>query len=742
MKKRIKSLILSILILIFISSAIIIVSNWNVGYIVVSGFDKVRFRNEIDLSTIEISKKGYKLIGFENEKGKIVEKVSANYFRQHIKLRAIFEPIVYTITYENVGIKQGLDFVENNNQVNYTIEDEIQLLNLENEGYNFDGFYLNNQKIEQISLGTYGDIELEARFSLVQYQISYTTSGIMDEFVDIKGQMINSYTVEDHIVLPELTNKGYDFLGYFDGNDKIEQISVGSSRSLELTTKWEPHKYKITYSTNGILEEFKKEQLALVKNYTIEDTINFESLENDGYDFLGYSTNSGTIEKIEKGTVGNLNVVLNWKPTEYQITYANKYTQAENLNPTTYTIEDTLTISNLSLDKYKFVNWENESGLAISTLCKGTTGPITLSANWSMVGEGTQSSPYLIYNEDQLKTLFIEMNAYYELQNDIEISYTWTPIGTKENKFIGEFNGNNFQLKINEIEDNISSFAMFGEIGEQGVIKNLKVGATKGSWIEEFRCNIFAGIALYNNGIIENCINTIEIHTYMDTTDSNTERYSLSGICYYNYGEITNCRNEGSLKVTGSKSAFIAGIACVNTSTSAIITDCYSNQNMVATAENFVYIGKFVLIMENNAILRVSVDKWNLEDNTKLNFIQATTTNTSVGASPIIIKEVAINNNYKSNLVEAVDNGYISWRNIIWKEENIDKTGIMYLETWINVEKVTVEGNEINMRQVLNLKGEWEDLNATNNYGKDYLRKNGGYAYGYNKEEVEKYKNN
>ena len=57
---------------------------------------------------------------------------------------------VVSISYENVGIEQGFDNVQNTNVTTYTIESEIDLINLTNKGYDFDGFYLNNKKAAEI----------------------------------------------------------------------------------------------------------------------------------------------------------------------------------------------------------------------------------------------------------------------------------------------------------------------------------------------------------------------------------------------------------------------------------------------------------------------------------------------------------------------------------------------------------------------------------------------------------------
>ncbi|MCQ2591614.1 MAG: InlB B-repeat-containing protein [Treponema sp.] len=88
----------------------------------------------------------------------------------NIVLKQVFTPITYTINYH---LYQGNN--NSNNPATYNIETPtITLENPEKEDYTFDGWYLNENftgsKIEEIELGTYGNIELYAKFNVNPYE--------------------------------------------------------------------------------------------------------------------------------------------------------------------------------------------------------------------------------------------------------------------------------------------------------------------------------------------------------------------------------------------------------------------------------------------------------------------------------------------------------------------------------------------------------------------------------------------
>ena len=114
-----------------------------------------------------------------------------------------------------------------------------------------------------------------------------------------------------------------------------------------------------------------------------------------------------------------------------------------------------------------------------------TTGTITGSVEIfvsGLKGEGTEASPYLINNIDELKWFRDDVNAgntykgeYVSLTADIDLNNeNWTPIGNSTNKFLGIFDGENKKIQNLKIETQTSYAGFFGYTAE-GALKNLTI---------------------------------------------------------------------------------------------------------------------------------------------------------------------------------------------------------------------------------------------------------------------------
>ncbi len=110
----------------------------------------------------------------------------------------------------------------------------------------------------------------------------------------------------------------------------------------------------------------------------------------DGYDFVGFSTTeNGTVEYQNGDTINRTdNLVLYpvYEPTTYHITY--ELNGGEATNPTTYNIEENLTITNPTKEHYDFAGWTG-TDLSSATMnliiVSGTTGDKSYTATWTPV---------------------------------------------------------------------------------------------------------------------------------------------------------------------------------------------------------------------------------------------------------------------------------------------------------------------------------------------------------------------
>ena len=102
------------------------------------------------------------------------------------------------------------------------------------EGYTFVGWYdkATDTKVEE-KVKVKGNLVLVGKYEITNYQIIYQNEG---------NQVSNptTYTMfSEDITLNNPTRDGYVFLGWYNGDTKVEKIVKGSTGNLTLVAKWE-----------------------------------------------------------------------------------------------------------------------------------------------------------------------------------------------------------------------------------------------------------------------------------------------------------------------------------------------------------------------------------------------------------------------------------------------------------------------------------------------------------------------
>ncbi|MGN0743745.1 MAG: InlB B-repeat-containing protein, partial [Christensenellales bacterium] len=285
----------------------------------------------------------------------------------NISLYAKFALNRYAITYDTQG---GVNAV--GNKTEYTIEDgNIALCAPVRNYYDFAGWYENGVLVESISATRLCDINLVAEWTAVEYTISYDLNGGTCE-----DTLVTKYTVEsEDIILPTLSKDGYIFAGWYDGDVKVEKIASGSHGDIALLAKWASATYSVTYVCDGehsnpaelnvgddyTLKDAQKTGYSFegwygdqsysdrvyvltssgesvtvyakfepvvytitydydggtgVENpttYTVEsEDIMLCDATKDGFEFAGWFDQDVKVEKIAKGSHGNLSLVAKW----------------------------------------------------------------------------------------------------------------------------------------------------------------------------------------------------------------------------------------------------------------------------------------------------------------------------------------------------------------------------------------------------------------------------------------------
>jgi uncharacterized repeat protein (TIGR02543 family) len=170
----------------------------------------------------------------------------------NITLYAKWFRMNYSIIYNLNG---GLNDV--NNPTTFHIETPtITLADPTKENYTFEGWFSNptftGSVVSEIEVGSYGNINLYAKWTATPYSITYVLNGGINHTNNLEN-----YTIESAaILLEEPARVHYLFAGWyttptFDEGTEISEIPTNSTGNVTIYAKWIFHPYQVTFNTNG-----------------------------------------------------------------------------------------------------------------------------------------------------------------------------------------------------------------------------------------------------------------------------------------------------------------------------------------------------------------------------------------------------------------------------------------------------------------------------------------------------------
>ena len=302
------------------------------------------------------ARKGYDFIGWtETENGSKVYSDGDSYTMgtENATLYALWTPKTYKITYNLNGGQLAVQ-----NKATYNIETATFTLNNPTKnGYNFLGWsgtnIPDNTNAVTVNAGSTENLVFTANWEIIAYKISYNLNGGSSS-----DTLPSTYTVEDEVVLPFLSKRGYMFVGW----SNLGKINKGSMGEKVFIANWEIIKYKITYDLNG----FNINEI-LPTAYTVEDSIELSQITESKKGYVVKWSNDG---KISKGSTGEKFFTLNWEIINYKITYnLNDGILSDGNLPITYTVEDEIVLPTPTKLGYSFIGWTNDGKID-----KGSTG--------------------------------------------------------------------------------------------------------------------------------------------------------------------------------------------------------------------------------------------------------------------------------------------------------------------------------------------------------------------------------
>ena len=205
-----------------------------------------------------------------------------------------------------------------------------------------------------------------------------------------------TYGTESALTKNIYTKAGYSFKGWntkedgsgdslYDG-EKLSKFTSEDGVSIILYAQWGEVTYPITYYLNG-----GKNSSANPVSYSANSAnIVLAEPTREGYSFAGWYTDSkftgNSVKEIICKNAAAISLYAKWNLVSYLIKYELNGGIQNNTNPNTYSIEtETITLAVPVREGYIFGGWytnQNFTGDKITKIAKGSSGNITLYANW------------------------------------------------------------------------------------------------------------------------------------------------------------------------------------------------------------------------------------------------------------------------------------------------------------------------------------------------------------------------
>ena len=285
----------------------------------------------------------------------LVLTVAANGIPEKEAMEGTCEETVYTITYHlNGGTNNSI------NPITYTMSDEIVLRNPTKEHYNFVSWYTNEYlddgyDIWVIPVGTYGNIDLYAKWDAKLYSVTYT-DGVDSEEIFPTKYLDAKYNSRTPSFGENPTRDGYVFVGW----DK--EVSPTVTGDVIYNAVWEKI-YTITYHLNGGTNNEKNPN-----TFTRLDEFVIYNPTREGYYFKGWYDNKyfdGTdIWVLIAGTEQNVELYAKWTIKTYTVAYIDGVDGEEIFPHQIYEVDHNSKTPSFKgipqREGYDFVGWDKE----------------------------------------------------------------------------------------------------------------------------------------------------------------------------------------------------------------------------------------------------------------------------------------------------------------------------------------------------------------------------------------------
>ncbi|MCQ2556306.1 MAG: InlB B-repeat-containing protein, partial [Clostridia bacterium] len=301
------------------------------------------------------------------------------------------DPIMHTVTflYDN-GMENSAIEVEEGKLATKPIDPS-------KTGYNFAGWYVDDEKWSFALIPVTQDIELTAKWNIKTFTVTFKyDNGLEDR------ETICNYG--DKVKEPQQPQKNtHVFLGWFNGETKWDFEEDTISDNLELVAHWQISKLAVTFDPdNG--------EQKMVTYLPYGSKIGYVPIVNptkvgytfDAWYFGEYKWNFGYNTVTEA-----LTLKAHWLAINYSITYELDGGTNNESNLQSYNADNNITFAEATKDSYKFMGWfvdiefKNEI-----TSTNGYHQHLTVFAKWARINKITYELNGGTNNIDNPTTFF------------------------------------------------------------------------------------------------------------------------------------------------------------------------------------------------------------------------------------------------------------------------------------------------------------------------------------------------
>lgn len=329
----------------------------------------------LPLTLANPTKAGYTFLGWYNGETKVTEVPAGT--TGEFKVEAKWQINEYTISYD---LAEGA-WEDTAGVGSYTIESEdIVLPNPVRNGYKFLGWYNVDEKVETITKGSTGNLELVAKWEIEKYSINYELNGgAFDSVAEISKDAKHTFTISDYLTFAAAT--GYK-------NALVNKAGGRWWAYVVLQKTAVPGLYKVVQMANGSTKITEQYDMLITWHSALKDTAAKTILN-------GMLNNSGAYV----GSYIKVSNVPAEKTADCNITaevFDKDAIEIKDSSVKSYTIEDEVTLATPTKEGQVFLGWYNGEN-KVETIAKGSTGEVTVTAKW--------------YNPNAELTLNCELNG-------------------------------------------------------------------------------------------------------------------------------------------------------------------------------------------------------------------------------------------------------------------------------------------------------------------------------------------